>query len=278
LAGTATYVIGHGLTKAALFMLAGVLLHRFRTIDEFDLHGAGRVLPLVGALFAIGGLLLAAMPAVTTFFGKSLLEGAALDGHYPWLPAVFVISSVCTGGAVLRVGGRVFLGWGATERQDVVQAQSAREEEDEETTTRDYTPPLMVAVPAALLLAALVIGLIPGAVPGIERTAAHFRDHAQYIGWVLHGGPTRFPPAGTSHVEAYDYLYGAGATVGAIALAAVTLFGYPLKQRLPQLVLRPALGGLRVLRGLHSGHIGDYIAWWTAGAALLGGTSLVLLR
>src|SRR5438477_2948132 len=35
LAGVATYVVGHGLTKAALFMLAGVLLHRFGTIDEF---------------------------------------------------------------------------------------------------------------------------------------------------------------------------------------------------------------------------------------------------
>jgi multicomponent Na+:H+ antiporter subunit D len=278
LAGTATYVIGHGLTKAALFMLAGVLLHRFRTIDEFDLHGAARALPLVGVLFAAGGLLLAAMPAVTTFFGKSLLDGAALDGHYPWLPAVFAISSVCTGGAVLRVSGRVFLGWGASERTDVVQARPAREEEDEETTPRDRTPPLMVVVPAVLLVAAIVIGLIPRVVPGIERAAAHFRDHSQYISWVLRGGRPHFPPASTSHVEAFDYWYGAGATVGAVLLAAVTLFGYPYKERVPELLLRPALGGLRVLRELHSGHIGDYIAWWTAGAALLGGTSLVFLR
>src|SRR5205085_1299064 len=110
LAGTASYVIGHGLTKAALFMLAGVLLHRFATIDEFDLHGRGRSLPAVGVMFALGGLLLAAVPAATTFFGKSLIEAAALDGHEPWLPAVFVISSILTGGAVLRVAGRVFLG------------------------------------------------------------------------------------------------------------------------------------------------------------------------
>ena len=36
LAGVAVYVVGHGLTKAALFMCAGVLLHRFATIDEYD--------------------------------------------------------------------------------------------------------------------------------------------------------------------------------------------------------------------------------------------------
>ena len=278
LAGVATYIVGHGLTKAALFMLAGVLLHRFGTIDEFDLHGVGRGLPLMGALFAIGGLLLGAVPVVTTFFGKSLLDGAAIDAHYAWLPTVFVISSMCTGGAVLRLTGRVFLGWGASEREDVVQAVPAREEEDEETATRDFTPRLMVLVPAVLLAGAIMIGLIPGAVPGIETAAAHFRDHASYIGWVLHGGRAHFPPASTSHLETYDYLYGAGATVGAIVLAAVTLFAYRLKDRLPAIVLSPALAGLRTLRGLHSGHIGDYIAWWTAGAALLGGTSLVFLK
>ena len=65
LAGAATYIVGHGLTKAALFMLSGVLLHRFATIDEFDLHARGRALPIVGVLFGIGGLLLAAVPVVT---------------------------------------------------------------------------------------------------------------------------------------------------------------------------------------------------------------------
>ncbi len=28
---------------------------------------------------------------------------------------------------------------------------------------------------------------------------------------------------------------------------------------------------------LHSGHIGDYIAWWTTGAGLLGGACLLAL-
>jgi multicomponent Na+:H+ antiporter subunit D len=275
LAGTATYVVGHGFTKGALFMLAGVLLHRFGTIDEFDLHNRARAIPVAGLLFAIGGLLLAAMPVVTTFFGKSLLDAAALDGHYPWLPAVFVISSVLTGGAVLRVTGRVFLGWGRARAPDERQAAQAREE-DESTAPRDYTPPLMLIVPGALLAAAVVVGLIPGAVPGIETAADHFRDHAGYIGWVLHGGAS-FPPAATSHVKTYDYLYGAGAAVGAVALAAFALFGESVRERVPSVLVQPAAAALHGLRELHSGHIGDYIAWWTAGAALLGGSSLLLL-
>jgi multicomponent Na+:H+ antiporter subunit D len=278
LAAVAVYVIGHGLTKACLFMLAGVLLHRFATIDEFDLHGKGRAVPLAGVLFAVAGLALSAIPVVTLFYGKSLLDGASLDAGYPWLPAVFVAASALTGGAVLRLTGRVFLGWGSTQAAHERQAAQAREEEAEETAPRDRTPPLMLLVPAVLLVAAIVIGLIPGAVPGIEVAAAHFGDHLGYIQWVLHGRVPHFAHASMSHVEGFDYLYGAGAAIGALALAALALFGDPVRRRLPDLLLRPVVGGVNGLRALHSGHIGDYIAWWTAGAATLGGASLIFLR
>jgi hypothetical protein len=86
-----------------------------------------------------------------------------------------------------------------------------------------------------------------------------------------------FPPPHHTHVETYDYLYAAGATVGALALAALTLFGNPLLKRVPAAILGPPRAALSALRGLHSGHIGDYIAWWTATAAALGGASLLLL-
>jgi multicomponent Na+:H+ antiporter subunit D len=278
LAGVAVYVVGHGLTKAALFMLTGVLLHRFATIDEFDLHGQGRQVPVAGVLFAVGGLALSAMPVVTLFFGKSLLGGAALDAGYPWLPTIFVIASALTGGAVLRVTGRVFFGWGRSEAAHERQAEQAREEEPEETAPRERTPALMLVVPGVLLAAAIVIGLIPGAVPGIEVAASHFREQGSYIGWVLHGGAPHFAHASTSHVEGFDYAYAAGATAGAFAVASLALFGSGLRELLPKPVLRPVLVGVNSLRALHSGHIGDYIAWWTAGAAALGGTSLIFLR
>jgi multicomponent Na+:H+ antiporter subunit D len=234
--------------------------------------------PAAGVLFAIGGLVLSAIPVVTLFFGKSLLDGAALDARYPWLPAIFVIASALTGGAVLRVTGRVFLGWGRAEAAHERQAEQAREEEDEEMAPREKTPSLMLLVPALLLAAAIVIGLIPGAVPGIEVAASHFRDQGSYIGWVLHSGPPHFPYAATSHVEGFDYAYGAAAAAGAVAVAALALFGGRLLSLLPKPVVRPVLLGVDGLRALHSGHIGDYIAWWTAGAAALGGTSLIFLR
>jgi multicomponent Na+:H+ antiporter subunit D len=279
LAGVATYVVGHGLTKAALFMLTGVLLHRFQSIDEYDLHGRGRKLPVVGILFGLGGLILAATPVVTLFFGKSLLDSAALDAGFPWLPSVFVVASMFTGGAVLRVGGRVFLGWGPADHPDDRQGKQARSESDEETgEAPDRTPPLMILVPAVLLVLAVGVGLIPGAVPAITTAAAHFHDHVAYVRWVLQGRAPHFAPVPAGHVETFDYLYGAAASIGAVILAALGLFGRPLRARLPNLMLQPFLTSLGALRRLHSGHIGDYIAWWTAGTAILGGASLIFLR
>jgi len=87
----------------------------------------------------------------------------------------------------------------------------------------------------------------------------------------------------TTHVvpetaKPIDVIYGLLATVGALGAAAAGLFGRPLREALPQAVGGRARSGLRALRSLHSGHIGDYIAWWTAGAGMLGGVCLVALR
>ena len=92
------------------------------------------------------------------------------------------------------------------------------------------------------------------------------------------GSGAHFPSTAPSHLEGFDYVYGIAATLGALMLAALGLFGRPLRDRVPDVVLEPVIAGVHGLRTLHSGHIGDYIAWWTTGAALLGGASLIFLR
>ncbi len=278
IAGLAVYVVGHGLTKAALFMCAGVLLHRFATIDEFDLHGRGREVPAVGVLMALGALLLAALPPFTTFMGKSLLEEGASAVGYNWLIVVFIVVSAVTGGAVLRVCGGVFLGWGPSEGQHREQAAAAEEEADEERDERDHTPPLMLIVPAVLLLGVLVLGLIPGAVPGVERYAAQFVEHHAYAAWVLHGQHVAVPILPPSHISGSDYLYSGVSVVGALLVAAYGLFGERAVNARGVLTVHPVRNTVDVIRSLHSGHIGDYIAWWSAGASLIGGICLITLR
>ena len=278
LAGVAVYIVGHGLIKAALFMCAGVLLHRFATIDEFDLHGRGRVLRVTGVLFATGGLLLSALPPFTTFAGKSLLEEAANARGYGWLIAVFILVSTLTGGAVLRVAGRVFLGWGPARGPDPQQEQAARERVDENRDPRDHTPPTMLVVPAVLLALTVAVALIPGAVPSIELGAARFTDHTAYATWVLRGLPVHWRGLPASHISGEDVAYGVFSVLGALLAAAIGLFGRRLREAFPRRVIEPAVAVIHGMRGLHSGHIGDYIVWWTAGASVLGGACLLALH
>ena len=61
----------------------------------------------------------------------------------------------------------------------------------------------------------------------------------------------------------------------ALGLAALGLFGGSLRERLPAALLRPVIGAVNALRQLHSGHIGDYIAWQIVGAAVLGGVMVL---
>jgi multicomponent Na+:H+ antiporter subunit D len=273
IAGVALYIAGHGLTKAALFMCTGVLLHRFRTVDEFDLHGRGRVLPKVGIVWAIGGLLLCALPPFTAYHGKSLLDEASGDAGFAWLTGLFIVVSALTGGAVLRVAGRVFLGWGPQEAPKDIQERAAEERVDETRDEAGHTPPLMVIVPAVLLLGAFVVGLIPGASDYLLRAARQFTANHAYVGWVLHGHLPRLPPPPQEHSGLLEWLSGFAATLGALLIAWVGLFGRPLRERVPKSALRFTAG----VRALHSGHIGDYIAWWTAGVAVVGSVCLLTL-
>ena len=87
-----------------------------------------------------------------------------------------------------------------------------------------------------------------------------------------------WPGHQVSHISGSDVFIGVLSTVAALACAAVGLFGRPLQAALPARLRDAALVSLHGLRRLHDGHIGDYIAWWTAGASAIGGACLITLR
>jgi multicomponent Na+:H+ antiporter subunit D len=95
---------------------------------------------------------------------------------------------------------------------------------------------------------------------------------------VLHGAHVTAPIPKPSHISGQDYGYAAIAIAGMLVAAALGLFGRGLRLSLPRLVRDPARNTVAVIRGLHNGHIGDYIAWWSAGVSLVGGVCLIALR
>jgi multicomponent Na+:H+ antiporter subunit D len=242
-AGGIAYLVGHSMTKAALFFGAGLVLHTLRDVDELELRGHGRAHPFVGVVLAVAALGLAGAPW-GTLAGDSALSRTAEAQHCDAWSVVALFAGIVTAGAVLRATARIFLGVGAVEAEapDVGSIES----EEPETAPSSIAIPLPMAMAPLIMLAA---GAAWNLVPWLRRATgvpAPSWPHA-----VL-------PPA------------------GAALLAAATL----ARHRLPQRLRRRAASILKIawmpLRRLHSGHVGDQVAWLVVGAALFAGFLAVL--
>jgi multicomponent Na+:H+ antiporter subunit D len=246
LAGVAVFVVGDGLVKASLFVAVGALEHRRGSVDEVALYGRGRDLRALGAVFAIAGLALAALPPFGPFLGRAMIEDAATAVGLGWVPPLLVVASALVGGAVLRVVRTVFLGRGPVPpRHPACRDAEAGGELDDDPDT----PVATIATGTVLLVAGLAWGVIPGIVDTATSAAARFTDHAGYLGVVLHGAQHATGAAAGQRPTGAAWLYGGASCLLAIVVAAV--------RTVPE----------GPLRGLHSGRIGDYVAWAMVGAA-----------
>lgn len=270
LAGAALAAVGAGLTLAALFMAGGVLIRRHSTTDEFELYGRGRDRPFAAAALVVGAFTLAAVPFTTGFGGSALIADGARAVGYDWLPLVIAVTSAIAAGSVLRAGARIFFGVGTdephhphTENEDRSQQQSADEEEHDAGTGRD-APLLLGVIPVMLLAVVVALGVLPGFSDSVQAAAAHFRDVHSYMRVVLRGAGPDYAPVVTKAPGASAFVYSLGSLAGACVVAGVGLRG---RRLLPAFAVD-------ALRGAHSGHVGDYTAWWTFGMATVGGLAL----
>jgi multicomponent Na+:H+ antiporter subunit D len=280
LTGTAVYVAGHGLVKAALFLCTGIILHRLGSVNETWLHGRGRPLRVTGVVFTLAGFGLADLPPFATFLGKGYIDTSAGAHGLPWTMAVFIACGILTGGAVLRVAGGVFYGLGDAPSEDPEMAKAAAEEKSETDSGKQRTPLTMIIPPAILVGAALVIGLVTQLDPVVQADAIRFEDQAGYNATVLAGAhiahPVAIAAAESTGITAVDVLTGAGSVVGALILAFLALYW----RRLP--VLRrgyePGTGLIAPLRRFQSGVVNDYITWLVLGLACLGGVLALVIK
>jgi multicomponent Na+:H+ antiporter subunit D len=256
LAGVAVFVVGDGLVKAGLFVAIGGLEHRRGTIDERELYGRGRDLRGLGVLFAFCGLALAAMPPFGPFLGRAMIEDAASHHGMDWLAPVLVVASALVGGAVLRVVRTVFLGRGP---KPPPSRKTGQMESGDEPTERGRAPLTTVVTSVVLVALGLAWGLVPGLVDAVTGAAAHFVDRRAYAATVLHGAATRPPGTPGEAPTTAAWLYGVASAALAVAIAC----------------LRTVPVG--ALRDLHSGRIGDYVAWLAAGTALVAGVFALTL-
>jgi len=279
LAGAALYVAGHAFVKAALFIGAGIVLHRLRSVNESWLHGRGRQLRVTGAMFTLAALGLADLPPFGTFLGKGWID----DGTGLWLSVIFCLCTVLTAGAVLRVALGVFYGLGDPPAEDPRMAAEANEETGETDSGRQRTPLTMLVplcVMVALGVATGIAALVPRFAAAVEAAAVRFQDQTAYASLVLDGRWTAHPaalfPAAPAVVTPAAVITALCSVAGAVLLALAALYW----RRLP--VLRnghePGAGLSTVIPRFQSGVINDYITWLVTGVAALGGVLALIVR
>ncbi len=268
-AGAAIYIAAHAGVKASLFLLVGMLLDQYGSVDEHRLYGRATGKRLLACLYFAAALGLACLPPFGTALGKSISEDAMVTAGYPWGPALFVGVAAITAGAVLRAGLRIYAGLGPRprrqQRSESGEQTSGAEEEPEARFSR--APATMTVAIMLLIAGSLAVGLLPDAGAAFGVAAARFTGASGYIGQALFRAP--LPPVHPGPAVSWTGL-GIGLDLLSVALAGGLAWLGMFAGRLPaglRAAARPALPVARVLHRLHSGHIGDYVAWLFAGVA-----------
>ncbi|HVZ16982.1 MAG TPA: proton-conducting transporter membrane subunit [Terriglobales bacterium] len=275
LAGGAIYTLGHGMVKSALFIVAGILLHRYGTVDEYQLQGRARKSPWTGIIFFAAGLGLAGMAPFGTFLGDHAIEHSAEITGRSWIAIVFFFAGAVTAAAVFRVAGRVFLGWGPKSDEPGSGGHGIKEER--ETSGNRRGVPAVMFIPALLLLLlALAIGVIPHLEQHVRAVAFTMADRAGYQARVMDDSSLPdLEPEPESLPLAGSLARSLGATATALVLAWIALAPwYPRKNK----AFTPLLHAMQFLRNFHTGHVGDYVAFLTFGVAVFGLVLGVLIK
>jgi hydrogenase-4 component F len=104
------HLLNHTLAKSAMFLLAGRILHRYRTADIARVSGLLQVMPGTGSLFLAGGLALVGLPPFGLFVSEFALVRAGFVGGRPWLMGVVLALLTVAGVALVARTNRMLYG------------------------------------------------------------------------------------------------------------------------------------------------------------------------
>ncbi len=275
LAGAFVYGVGHAFAKGALFLGAGILLHRKRTVDEIDLASGARRMRWTGALILTGAAALSGLPPFATFRGEILMSQSAQAIGCGWMQWVVIAAAAITAAAVVRFAGRVFLGLGPAAEEPGTSGPRLSESPD--TSSGHGHVPLGMALPAFVLIGLSgLAGCWPGMASSALAAALRFVNRPQYSAHVLDGLSFPAPAVPPLPLSPADYVRGFALLTIALLIALAALCSTRARKIFGDFPLfaRPVC----YLRNLHSGILPDYVVWTVTGAAILSATAWTWLR
>lgn len=153
-AGSSFYMVNHGLSTGALFLLAGFLVARRGSQQIADFGGLQKIVPVLAGMFLVAGLSALSLPGLSTFVSEFMVIVGTFARH-PGAAVVATLGVVLAAIYVLWTYQRVFTG----------------PPRDELTGTPDVSATERWAV-APLLAAMLVLGFVPGPALDLVRPPA----------------------------------------------------------------------------------------------------------
>jgi multicomponent Na+:H+ antiporter subunit D len=153
--GGLVHIVNHAMMKAALFLAAGAVLLRVRTVRIAELAGIGRKMPWTIAAFSVAGLGLVGTPGTTGFISKWYLVLGAIEKGW-WPLAFFIVASSLI--ALVYVGRFLEIAWMREPAPNLIEARD---------------PPYSMLVPMLLLAGATIyFGIDTKLTAGLAAQAA----------------------------------------------------------------------------------------------------------
>ena len=109
-AGGLMYILMHAISKAGLFLCAGIVEHNCETKDIRKMGGLVKSMPVTAVSFLLCAFSIMGVPPFGGFFSKYMVISGAVNAGHPWIAFVFLIGAVMTVIYLLRVFVKVFLG------------------------------------------------------------------------------------------------------------------------------------------------------------------------
>ena len=177
--GSTLYMVNHGLSTAAVFLIAGFLISRRGTRSITDYGGVQKVAPVLAGTFLVSALATLSLPGLAPFISELLVLVGTFNRY--WLIAVFGVSALVLSSIyMLWLYQRVMTGPVAPGNEHI----------------RDLAPRELLVV-APLLVLLLVLGIYPKPAldlinPAVRHTMITIGQHdpAPLVA-VSVGGPQR---------------------------------------------------------------------------------------
>ena len=109
ISGSTIYMLGHGLSTALLFLVAGYLISRRGSSRVADYGGVNKVAPVAAGSFLIAGLTAVALPGMVTFLGEFLVLLGTF-ARYQWVGVIATLGIILAAVYVLLLYQRTMTG------------------------------------------------------------------------------------------------------------------------------------------------------------------------